>query len=324
MLRVVVRRLAPALFAAVVVSLTSCGTVVDGHSSTADGNALLSIQERVVALDERVNGSVETRQALEYLTYRAIQDPLTVCMAKGGFDYVLPPHVDIYAGRESLGLPDTFVELAAASVEEARSAGFGEAERVRTPMVPPRSMASYQLRKDAHGRLSDLKEVYYNDRLDKCLADSDGGHAETRPALADELAEELTAVYAAATEDPVVRAATAGYASCMRHAGLNFESYYEARDAVVQRLNPFRLTLDTPDPLPQEGPEWEAAQAFEIQVAVADAECRATAHRLALMRLGPLLENFEIENAAELKQLGEDWRRLRDRAQRMRSADASR
>jgi len=110
----------------------------------------------------------------------------------------------------------------------------------------------------------------------------------------------------------------------MRHAGLNFESYYEARDAVVQRLNPFRLTLDTPDPLPQEGPEWEAAQAFEIQVAVADAECRATAHRLALMRLGPLLENFEIENAAELKQLGEDWRRLRDRAQRMRSADASR
>lgn len=275
-------------------------------------------------LHEQVNGTIEDRRAQEFAAYAATQGHLRSCMAAAEFAYNVPPFYDIYAGQARLPLPDTFLELPKASREHASAHGLHIGERVvaaRQDAVDPAAIARSEKRTAAYKQLSASQQDAYGVQLTKCERSLPAGVEQTGlPPTKQALDDALRGTWQSAVEAPEVQTASAGYAGCMKEAGVAVESREHLLILVDGNYGPFKPDLDGSAPLELTHPQFTSAQQFEKQAAIADARCRQDAHQLAMTRLLPLLERFAADHASEIATVRQQWAETRAATEQLRSS----
>jgi hypothetical protein len=123
------------------------------------------------------------------------------------------------------------------------------------------------------------------------------------PAMTPTLDTALARLVSSVERRGDVKAASAGYRSCMADAGIPASGYQDLVADVQARVS--KATVPAPGEQPTT--QWIDVVAFERKAATADANCRRAAHDLVLVLLAPKLVTFQSDHANELATVDEQW-----------------
>jgi hypothetical protein len=284
----------------VVVLVAAAGLTGCGQSGTKSVNAATVSRNasRLGDLHRRILGTVAERTAGERLAYHGLQDPIQACATAAGLPDLRPPFIDIYAGRTDADLTVAFSGDGWLTPVSTDSFGLA-ADQLRLSATQP---AAGQAPAD---RLSPADRERYEKIQDSCEPPASAYTGVQFPPGAIELSQDLDETIAVVVGRAPVVELTAGYQGCMKEAGFAGVASPTALSRVLTRDFPAR------DAMPLDGrpasPEWEAFMARERKAAKADAGCRRDIYDQALTAIGPDLDRFESERAADLAEVRRRW-----------------
>jgi hypothetical protein len=278
--------------------LGSCGSddTEGANAATVTRNAA-----RVADLYRRIMGNIAERTAGERLAYHGLQDPIQACATAAGLPDLRPPFIDIYTGRSDSDLTVAFSGDGWLTPISTESFGLA-ADSLRL------SAAQSDSARAPADRLSPADRERYEKIQDSCEPPASAYTGVQFPAGAVDLNQALDEMIGAVTARAPVKDLTAGYAGCMRGAGF--------ADVPNPTALSRKLTGESParDAMPLDGrpasPAWEAYLARERKAAKADAGCRRGLYDQAMIALGPDLDRFESDHAAEIAEVRRRWDEL--------------
>lgn len=240
-------------------------------------------------------GNATQKEAGNYLSHRALNDPITACMHTAGFAYE-SPFETLWEGYRPHGTAGQW--MGPFQIRQSDRA-LANAASLRYESSPPSPSA-------AHNTAEYIKAV--ND----CINTSAGNPEPVdRPDGTDLLAADYTKMILSVD---IQLGPTGRYTDCMVNQGFDVGGIDEdGREALGVFL---RSSMPTP-PLPDEVPTdaWTEYLAFEQRALNADETCRADKYLEGLSLLAPLLTDFQKNYAGQLSDNEQSWQALLSRAE---------
>jgi hypothetical protein len=299
-----VRRSALAVATVLAAAMVGClvlAAAMVGCSAGKPPDNSAEVSKNAARLDDlhrRIMGNVAERVAGERVAYEALHGPLRTCVAAAGLTYYPPPFVNVYAGMQDSDLTIGFAGTGWLAPISTESFGVATAHLRLTAAQPndDSTPADYQ-------RLSEADKDKYQQAVDSCAA-----QPPTQANVAAGAAELITGLddaLAAVTARAPVKDMTGRYPKCMKEAGFSDVGDPAALADTLSRDLPDRQAMPL-DGRPA-APAWEAVVAAERKAARADAQCRRDIYGAAMGSVGPDLDKFESDHAAEITAVRGRW-----------------
>ena len=282
--------LASVFLALTVVGLTSCGTVKGSVSSTHAGDLATpgAVEERAAHIYTQIWGTADQKEAAHFLEFQVLNAPTVACMASAGYEFA-PSFTQQWMGwtpdaTESTGWMGMLGRAPSAQLV---------VEQDQEPAAMPND--------DAPG---------YGEALDGCLVDEVSVNVGN-PVGSDNLSAAFHAMINGINDQlgPI-----SAHTDCMANRGYDLDTADTETGATgVSSYLQGRLpdsALDRADP----SKEWRDYLQLESDVLEADRECRQDQYYEGLALLDPLLDAFEAEHGAELRDSETRWALLTEEA----------
>ena len=248
---------------------------------------------RLLSLVERIDGNVNQRRALDYLSFQSMVEATRDCMAKHGMAYY-DPFVDHLYGT------------VLASNEVTATAPLGS-----DALVMNIRAAADLARRDAavddwlpEGAVLEMGSPY-GDAIRDCSSVGGTSGVRTARSTADALATDLRQILVEVNQD---LNADKAYGSCMSDHGfdLDGEAGVAGLSALIAAKSP-KIELIPPLDAGSESPEWVEFRSLHETGVAADLECRQDVHLVAMAMIEPLLDEFEEAHGSQLTAVDEGW-----------------